>query len=409
MQNERDSGGEVQEVNPPQRVREIPSLEASESRAARNVGRGVIHHPTTGVTDLSAMLSKERVRRAFRHEEPDRVPIDYMANPGIDHGLKAHFGLAPNDNEGLRRLLHVDFRDLRIPYTGPELHAPVPDRRIDMWGIRTRWVEHDSGGYWDYCDFPLAEADLETVQNWPMPSPDDFDYQAVADEARRLAEFSIVIGDPGFADMINTNGMIRTMEQTLVDLMTDEPAGLCFIDRRIEIQLEMLRRTFEAAPGLIDLLWLGEDLGTQIGPMISPALYAKHFRPRHQLFVDLAHRFDVPVMFHSCGSSSWVFDQLIDMGIEVVDTLQPEAKNMQPRYLKSNFGDRLSFHGCISTAGPVTYGTPDEVTANVEDVLSVMKPGGGFAIAPTHWLQDNSPVENVVAMYEAATAFGSYD
>jgi uroporphyrinogen decarboxylase len=351
---------------------------------------------------------KERVRRAFSHEEPDRVPIDYMANPAIDRGLKTHFGLDPDDGEGLRRLLNVDFRAIRIPYVGPELHAPIPDRRIDLWGIHTRWVEHDAGGYWDYCDFPLAGADLETVLKWPMPSPDDFDYGAVADAARKHAEFCVVIGDPGFGDMINTTGMIRTMEQALIDLMTDDPAGLCFIDRRVEIQLEMLERAFQAADGGLDLLWLGEDLGTQIGPMISPSLYAKHFRPRHQQFVDLARRHGVPVMFHSCGSSSWVFDQLIEMGVAVIDTLQPEAKNMEPAYLKSTFGDELSFHGCISTAGPVTYGTPDEVTANVEEVLSIMKPGGGFALAPTHWLQDNSPVENVVAMYEAAIAFGAY-
>ena len=357
---------------------------------------------------MTELTSKERVRRAFRHQEPDRAPIDYMANPALDRGLKAFYGLAGDDSEGLRRLLNVDFRAVRIPYVGPELHPPVPDRRIDMWGIRTRWVEHEAGGYWDYCDFPLIDADVDAVMRWPMPSPDDFDYRSVADAARRHARYCVVIGDPGFADMINTTGMIRTMEQALVDLMTDDPAGLCFIDRRVEIQLEMLERTFEVTKGLIDLLWLGEDLGTQLGPMISPDLYDRHFRPRHQRFIDLAGRYDVPVMFHSCGSSSWVFDRLIEMGVRVIDTLQPEAKSMSPEFLKSTFGDRLSFHGCISTAGPVTYGTPDEVTENVRGVLSVMKPGGGYALAPTHWLQDNSPVENVVAMYRAAMEFGGY-
>ncbi len=358
---------------------------------------------------MPRITSKERVRRAFRHQEPDRVPVDYMANPVIDRKLKEYFGLDPTDNEGLRRTLHVDFRAVKLPYVGPELHEPVADRRIDLWGIRTRWVQNDSGGYWDYCDFPLADADLDTVMNWPMPSPDDFDYQAVADAAKEYADYCVVVGDPGFADMINTTGMIRTMEQALIDLMTDEPAGLCFIDRRVEVQLEMLDRMFKQADGLIDLLWLGEDLGTQIGPMISPGLYDRHFRPRHQRFIDLAERYGVPVMFHSCGSSSWVFDRLIDMGVSVIDTLQPEARDMQPERLKSIFGDRLSFHGCISTAGAVTYGTPPDVVENVRSVLKTMMPGGGFALAPTHWLQDNSPVENVVAMYEAAQEFGSYE
>jgi uroporphyrinogen decarboxylase len=77
--------------------------------------------------------------------------------------------------------------------------------------------------------------------------------------------------------------------------------------------------------------------------------------------------------------------------------------------LKTRFGSQLAFHGCISTAGPVTYGTPEEVFQNVRETLDVMRPGGGYALAPTHWLQDNSPVENVIAMYEAATEFGRYD
>ncbi|MFV1980062.1 MAG: uroporphyrinogen decarboxylase family protein, partial [Rhodothermia bacterium] len=358
---------------------------------------------------LSGMQPKLRTKLAFGHEEPDRVPIDYMANPGIDRRLKQYFGLGPDDGEALRERLHVDFRAVKVPYVGPELHEALPDRRIDMWGIHTRWVEHKSGGYWDYCDFPLQEADLETAKRWPMPDPDDFDYEAAAEEARRHGDFAVVAGDPGFADIINMTGMMRTMEQALIDLMTDEAAGLCLIDRRIEIQLEVLRRFFEAAAGAIDLLWIGEDLGTQIGPMLSPDLYRKHLKPRHGRFVDLATSYGIPVMFHSCGSSSWVFDELIELGVTVIDTLQPEARNMSPEYLKSRFGDRLSFHGCISTAGAVTYGTPDEVTRVVRETLEVMKDHGGYALAPTHWLQDNSPVENVVAMYEAAIEFGRYE
>ena len=96
------------------------------------------------------------------------------------------------------------------------------------------------------------------------------------------------------------------------------------------------------------------------------------------------------------------------MGITGVDTLQPEAKNMSPEYLKTHFGGRLFFHGCISTAGPVAYGTPAEVTEYCRRTLEIMMPGGGYCFAPTHCLQDNSPTENVIAMYEAAHAYGRY-
>jgi uroporphyrinogen decarboxylase len=96
------------------------------------------------------------------------------------------------------------------------------------------------------------------------------------------------------------------------------------------------------------------------------------------------------------------------MGINGVDTLQPEATNMSPEYLKKTFGGRLVFHGCISTAGPVAYGTPEEVTAYCRKTLDIMMPGGGYCFAPTHALQDNSPTENVLAMYETAHTYGRY-
>jgi len=354
------------------------------------------------------MTSKERVLTAIAHQQPDRVPINYIANPGIDGRLKAYYGLRPDDNEGLYRVLGVDLRRVAAPYTGPALHAPVPDRVIDMWGIRRRWIEHESGGYWEYCDFPLRDATLEEIEAWPFPDSDHFDFAAAAEQCRQLGEYCIVAGGPGFVDIINHSGMVRTMEQVLVDLLTDDPACLRLIDRRLEVELAIAARTLEAAKGLVDLFYIGEDLGTQQGPLISLELFRKHFRPRHQRMIDLAKSYNLPVMIHSCGSSSWAFDDFIEMGIDVVDTLQPEARDMAPAYLKSRFGDRLAFHGCISTAGPVAYGAPDDVTANVRDTLEIMMPGGGYILSPTHQLQDNSPTENVAAMYEAGKEYGLY-
>ena len=172
--------------------------------------------------------------------------------------------------------------------------------------------------------------------------------------------------------------------------------------------VEVVRRTLEAARGGIDLLWMGEDLGTQRGQTVSMQLYRRQIRPLHQRFVDVAKAWNIPVAIHSCGSSSWAFDDFIEVGIRIADTLQPEAKDMAPAYLKKRFGDRMAFHGMISTAGPVAYGTVAEVVANVKETLEIMMPGGGYALAPTHALQDNSPTENVVAMYEAAKKFGRY-
>ncbi len=162
-----------------------------------------------------------------------------------------------------------------------------------------------------------------------MPDPDKHDYSGVPARCKRMAEYAVCLHC--FGDLINGNGMLRGMEQTLVDLITDDPAGLLLADRRFAIQMEIARRTLEAAEGGIDILWLGEDLGTQDRPMISMEVFRKHFRPRHQQLVNLGKAFGVKVMIHTCGSSSWAYEDFIAMGIDAVDTLQPEAKNMSQR------------------------------------------------------------------------------
>lgn len=352
------------------------------------------------------MTGKERVKAALAHEPVDRVPIDYSANAGIHQRMLDYFGLSRTQNLALREALGVDFARAPLRYTGPRMHAELPGRQVDAWGRRKRWIEHGSGGYWDFCDFPLKDADEETIANWPMPNPDHYDYAALAAFCKAHPRFAIVAGEG--PDIINSTGMIRGMEQTLIDLMTDDPAGMLLIGRRTKILLAIAERMLAAAVGGIDVWWMGEDLGTQIAPIISLERFRKHIRPRHQPFVDLARAYNLPTIIHSCGSSSWAFEDFIEMGITGVDALQPEAANMAPQYLKQRFGGRLAFHGCISTAGPVATGTVEETTEYRRRTLEIMKPGGGYCFSPTHMLQDNSPTENVLAMYEAAHQYGRY-
>ena len=354
------------------------------------------------------MKPKDRALTAFSLQEPDRVPIDYISNPGLDARLKQHYGLHLTDDEGLLQALDVDFRYLWADYKGPKLHPDISGRTIDEWGIHRRWIEHESGGYWDYTDFPLKEATLEMVEKWPMPSPDDFDYSGIRPFCERFQDYCIVAGSAGVGDIINSTGMVRTMQQVMFDLITDDPVFCHYVDRKLMVVVEVAARILEAGEGGIDVLYMGEDLGTQRGPLISPTLFRKHIRPRLQPIVDLGRAYSIPVMFHSCGSSVWAFEDFIEMGIGIIDTLQPEAKDMTPVSLKRSYGDRLAFHGSISTGGPVAFGSVEETVAEVRQVLEVMMPGGGYALSPAHALQDNSPTENVVAMYEAARKYGVY-
>lgn len=373
-----------------------------------NKVRGVVILART-IAAPCKMTSKERVMLTLNNREADRVPINYLSNPGINARLLKYFGLKPNEGRKLRDALGVDFLGVSPVYKGPRLHAEVEGRSVDpLYGIHRRLIKHQSGAYWDFCDFPLKEADEETVANWPMPSPDDYDYSHIKSFCDENSRYAIFAGGAGLPDIINSTGMVRSMEQVLVDLAIDDPAGLLLIDRKLKIACEVLYRTLEAAKGKIDFVWMGEDLGTQYSPLISMDLFRRHIRPRHQKVIDIAKSFGLPTMIHTCGSSSWAFEDFIEMGMNAVDTLQPEAANMSPEYLKKTFGGRLAFHGCISTAGPVAYGTVEEVDEYVKKTLDIMMPGGGYCLSPTHQLQDNSPTENVVAMYEAAHKYGRY-
>ena len=167
-----------------------------------------------------------------------------------------------------------------------------------------------------------------------------------------------------------------------------------------------MERVLEKAKGRIDFVWMGEDLGTQRAPMISPKLYRQTLRPMHQRFIDLAKAYDLPVMMHCCGSSS--FEDFIEMGVSAVDTLQPEAVDMEPVSIAQRFGGRLVFHGAMSTTGALTYGTEQDVVRDAREILAAYMPTRGYCFSPPHMIQNNMPVRNIVAMYNAAHRYGRY-
>lgn len=356
------------------------------------------------------MSSRERVVRTFRHEIPDRVPIDIVGwNSTIYERIKQHFGLTDQTFTQFLDWAGVDFRGVGPRYTGKRLHAELPNRQVDpQYGWHTRWVENPSGGYYDYCDFPLEFANVDEVRAWPFPSPDDFDYAGVAAQCAANRKYALYVGGAGLACIMNTAGFLRGMEQMFVDLATDDEAGLLLIDKLLDQQYEVTERTLEAANGEVDFMWIGEDLGSQDRPLIGMQTFNKHILPRHRKFLDLAKRYGLPTLMHTCGSSSWSYESYIAAGLSGVDTLQPEAKNMDPAYLAATFGGRLAFHGCISTTGPLAYGTPADVREQVRYTLDTLMPVTGYCLSPTHSIQDNTPVENVIAMIEAAHELGYY-
>lgn len=355
------------------------------------------------------MTAKERVLKTFNLEKTDRVTIGYEANSAIHNRVSEALGIRDGNDDLVRQALGVDYRGIGAPYRGPMLFKTLPDRKTDMVdGFNMRWVKHETGGYWDFCDFPLAGADDEIIENFLVPDPDDFDYNSVLEQLKTYKDYAIYIGVAGMPDIINSTGRIMGMEDTLVNLKLENEATLHFIDRRMSMYLGVLERILDKCPRKIDFVWLGEDLGTQYTPMISLDMYRKVLKPIHKRFMDLAKAYRLPVIVHTCGSSSWAYEDFIEIGVKAVDTLQPEATNMDPIYLKKHFGGRLSFRGCISTAGPLAYGPVSDVEEDVKRTLEIMMDGYGYHFAPTHAIQDNTPTENVITMYQCAHKYGAY-
>ena len=352
------------------------------------------------------MTSRERVRRALNFEKYDRVPIDYTSNQTVHQRLCAYLGV--NDYETFLQCLGVDYRGLNVPYVGKPLFEAREGMNVDpVYGFCSRWVENKFGGYNDFCYFPLKDADEEVIANWPTPDADDFDYSQVENLVGFWNDKAIYTGHAGMCDIINSIGRVMGMEDTLVNLHIGDEATLTLVERKIGFELGVIERTLDKmhrAGRDADFVWIGEDLGTQIAPMISHELFERVFIPQIKRFVALADSYNIPVMMHSCGSSSWCYPDLIKIGVRSVDTLQPEAANMSPQYLKENFGGKLAFHGCISTA-MLAEKDAEGVYDTCREILDTLVPCGGYQFAPTHAIQDNTPVENIVAMYNAVHGY----
>jgi len=345
---------------------------------------------------------KERVLAAVNHVQPDRPPIQIYVTPEIDAVLRAHFG-----STHYIEAFEVDFRHVGPAGLKPA-KQPEPGSEIvayDEWGAGYKAVTNPAGGvYLEACDLILARLyTMDDVERHPWPSPDDYDYSGIPAQIERVKDFAVCLGSAGIPDIINGIGRGRGMEQVLIDIITEDEVGIAIIDRRVNFYLEWCRRGLEAGGGKIDILCLGEDLGTQNGPTVSPGTFDSFFRPRIQPFIDLAHAYGAKAMHHSCGSTRLLQPRLIEMGLDILDAVQPEPAGMNPEELKREFGDRLTYCGMISTQHTLPHGTVEECRAEARHRIEVVGRGGGYIFAPAHCIQPDTPLENILAIYEEAT------
>jgi len=299
--------------------------------------------------------------------------------------------------------LGVDLRTLRLRYTGPPLPTFDDGRLQNYWGVIYKPVRNEVGTYMESQYLPYAGFEtMADLERYPWPDPDWFAYDELAGQCRQLGGCAIVYGWPGNMDLINGTAFGRGFEQTLFDLATENPVGLGIIEKRFEFHLEQTRRALLACQGRIDIVWIGDDYGTQRGLLLRPEKWRKLFKSKLRAFADLAHRHDAKLMLHSCGSTRPIWPDLIDIGLDIYDTIQPEAAGMVPEELAAEFGKHICLHGAISTQRLMPFATPAEIERVVRSRIESIGAQGGLILAPSHNFQPDTPLDNILAMYRAA-------
>ena len=366
------------------------------------------------------MTGRDRVLIALRHEEPDRVPRDLWATSAVLVCLRSELGVP--DDDALLNSLGVDLGYVPGPsFAGRELRAwDTPEGRVteDLWGVQRLEKRVRSGGTeWSYQHVvasPLAAAqtpaDVDAYPYWPDPDGWDFSKLREQCEAVRAAGRAVVnAGDRlDRTAQLKTMMYLRGMEQTYVDLRHDPQIAEAIFGHVTDYFLAYNERVFAEAGDLIDIFMMGDDFGTQQGPMMAPDLWRRLLRPGFRAYIELAHRHGLPVMHHTCGSVVELIPDFIECELDILQSLQPSAAGMDLATLKREFGRGLCFHGSIDIQKTMPRGSPEEVRDEVRRRMEAGKPGGGFIIGTAHNLQPDVPSANIIALFEACEEFGSY-
>ncbi len=341
------------------------------------------------------MTPRERVLAAVARRPPDRTPRDFWAEEPAWRRLLRHVG--HEDRDRLLDELGVDIRRLEVP-------AP-PEREVgggvfrNFWGEQYVYQSTPWGPMREDVRGALAAAkEFSDLERFDWPTPDAFDYSKLADPCRRYESHALMYG---FADVWQRPALVRGWEGMFLD-MAERPQWAHFLSRKFtDFYKEDYTRAAEATRGRIDLYLLISDLGSQAGPLISPAMFRAFVAPYLKEMADRIHGLGGKVLYHSCGKIARFIPDLISLGVDVLDPIQPAGPEMEPERLKAGFGERICFHGGIDMQRLLPRGTPAEVKAGVRRYCETLGRGGGYILAPAHLFQPDVPPENILAVYGA--------
>lgn len=352
------------------------------------------------------MTPRENLRSLFRREGVSYAPPDFSLCPSLVETYHARTG------SDLPYADYFGFPWRHVPDIRPVTFLPEARRffshpfasgtEIDAWG-----VAHEPGSsaamHMTRMHHPLAGiSDIGRIRAYPLPDFAGGDGASQASEASAIHARGLAAVGNMQCTVWETAWYLRGMEDLMCDMMDDDPIATYLLDAVTE---RAITRALSFVRAGVDYLYLGDDIGTQRGPMMSIPLYREWIWPRLKAVIDAAkaENPDLLVLYHSCGLVTPFIDDLIAAGVDILNPIQSEC--MDFREIIRTYGDRLSFHGCIGTQTVMPFGTPQEVRDTVHACLDACGPRGGMLAAPTHLLEPEVPWENVLAYVEACASW----
>jgi uroporphyrinogen decarboxylase len=365
------------------------------------------------------MNSRERVLEAIAHRVPDRIPIDFWAVPEVYCQLRDF--LAFPDDEAVLQRFAVDLRYYNGPAPRSQPEPLLPEGVVqDHWGVlRKKQTVHgrrrDGTDYtWTYSHLlrsPLAAAEtVEEIEQhaWPTADMWDFSGARLACQQIRDAGLCVVVG----ADRLDRTAQLkpamylRGAARFMTDLVLNPALAECLLEHISAYYLDYDRRLLDAADGLVDIFFMGDDMGTQASTWVSPELYRRFFHRRLAAYCELAHRYGARVMFHTCGNVTSLVPDFIEAGLDILQSLQPQAMGGQLASIKREYGRELAFQGGIDIQGVLPKGTPEDVVRHVRERARILGIRGGYIFGTAHNILPDTPTENILALVDAYHEYG---
>ncbi len=343
--------------------------------------------------------------KAIEHKTTDRVPVDFWATKDAEKKLFAHFGT--DDRETVLKKLGIDMRYVFPEYTGTPLRTFPDGSKEDIWKVRRKGIKAGNATYNEITWYPLADAQsIGDIEKFDWPVPDNFNIADMVNVCGEHEKYAVVLCDDrtNRTTVLHQGIYLRGMEQIMLDIALNPDFTHALFKKISAFYLGLNKKIFEAAKGKIDILLIGDDIGTQTGLLLSPAQIREFVLPYLKQYVHLCKEYGVKAMFHSCGAIRELIPDLIETGFDILNPVQVRAAGMIPAELKDEFGGKICFHGGVDVQKTMPLGTVEEVKEEVRERIDVLGKNGGYILAPTHNFQADVPLENMLAFYEKAVS-----